>query len=312
MKHVLNKTAAQIREEARLRREALERQRRELEELEQEASTEELILDAFERNYQLLTAESGNRLAPEVKEMALKQVLMYWRKMREVATAVTQTEVKLSLPNIKKNDGSTFTIEGVVDIVRDNDRTILYDIKTHDYHQVHTNKPMYQKQLNVYAHIWQTLRGEGLDETCIICTSFPEELKEAIQHDNDAMIERELERWNPLVNIPFDQGAVETTIGEFREVVEKIENGIFAPPPQEKLKLPAHGNTGPMFVTHVCRNCDARFGCDAYRSYTQKTKFRTRDDVFYALDTVDDYGSEGEQLARRNAEGVQGLNLLES
>ena len=57
---------------------------------------------------------------------------MYFRKMREVAETVSETEVKLTLPEQVSPHGNKFTIEGVVDIIRENESTTMYDIKTHD------------------------------------------------------------------------------------------------------------------------------------------------------------------------------------
>jgi len=74
-------------------------------------------------------------------------------------------------------------IEGVVDIVREEGRTTMYDIKTHDLDTIHGNLELYEQQLNVYAHIWRHLRGQELDETAIISTSFPSAVKEALNSD---------------------------------------------------------------------------------------------------------------------------------
>jgi hypothetical protein len=56
------------------------------------------IREFFEENLQALQAEGGHPLAPDVKEIALQQVLLYWRKLRDVAERVTDTEVRLTLP----------------------------------------------------------------------------------------------------------------------------------------------------------------------------------------------------------------------
>ena len=51
-------------------------------------------------------------------------------------------------------------MEGVVDIVREDDETWMYDIKTHDPDYVKTHKELYEKQLNVYSYIWQNFKAE--------------------------------------------------------------------------------------------------------------------------------------------------------
>jgi PD-(D/E)XK nuclease superfamily len=193
-------------------------------------------------------------------------VLRYWQKLRDVAMRVTDTEVRLTLPEQRTPRGRNYTIEGVVDIVREDERTVMYDIKTHDADYVRANCDLYEKQLNVYANIWQALRGQPLDETAIIATAFPAMLTEAIQRRDEAQITREMARWEPLIEIPLDQSHVEATIEEFGTVVDEIEEKRFAPPPVERLKERI-GGTPLIFATQVCRNCDSRFSCTSYRNY---------------------------------------------
>src|SRR5688500_987694 len=128
----------------------------------------ERIRELFEDNYEVMRLEGGHAITEDIKRLALNQVLFYYEKMKDVATKVTQTEVKLTLPDQKTPKGRNFTIEGIVDIVRDDEETWMYDIKTHDPEYVMANKELYQKQLNVYAYVWQGLRGEALDQTAVI------------------------------------------------------------------------------------------------------------------------------------------------
>lgn len=228
---------------------------------------EAFIRDQFERNFETLRYESGGHsLTADTKEAALNQVLLYWRKLRRIAEKVTDTEVKLNLPTQTTPKGRSFGIEGVVDIVREGGKTIMYDIKTHDVDYVRGNKEFYEKQLNVYAYIWQNLRGQALDSTAIIATSYPNSLKEALANDNAAQLTRELADWEPLVPLNFRPDRVTETIADFARIVDAIEDGAFDPPPQSKLNAPVEG-TNERFATHTCRNCDARFSCDAYRRY---------------------------------------------
>ncbi len=287
---MLNKNKQQIKADTEKEEREILEKLRQIQEKKADNDIERFIIEAFEQNYELLSLESGSRLTPDGQESALKQVLMYWRKMKHVAKTITSTEVKLSLPNQRTSRDTVFTIEGVVDIIRDNDKTIMYDIKTHEADLVLKTKELYQKQINVYAHIWQSLRNQDLDQTCIIATAFPQSLKEALAHGNEAKINTEVERWNPEIEIEFSQQRVHETIAEFTQVVEKIEDGLFAPPSLQTLQEPLPG-TNTMFVTRVCRNCDARFSCDAYRTYAQASR-HARNEVlaFYA-----DYGSELDQ-----------------
>ena len=235
-----------------------------------ESEIEAEIRRMFEENYELMRLEGGHALSADVKEAALNQVLFYWRKMRDVAENVTDTEVKLNLPEQITPQGRKYGIEGVVDIIREDERTVMYDIKTHDSDYVRANTAEYEKQLNVYAHIWQGLRGQELDQTAIIATSYPSSIRNAIADKDEKHLVKKLESWNPLIDIPFNQENVEETIQEFGEIVDSIESRKFAPPSVKRLKsaLPGKKYT---FAVQVCRNCDARFSCSAYRNYVRSS-----------------------------------------
>jgi hypothetical protein len=137
---------------------------------------EDFIRDAFEENYEQLRVESGRAITPDVKETALNQAILYWRKLREVAENITDTEVRLSFPNNSTPSGRNFSIEGVVDLLRDGDQTLMYDIKTHDADTVRANLSLYEQQLNVYAFIWHELRKQDLDGMAIIATNRPNKI----------------------------------------------------------------------------------------------------------------------------------------
>jgi hypothetical protein len=255
------------------------------------AEAEEQIQGFFARNLLELQAEGGHALAPEVRETALQQVLLYWRRLRSLAERVTDTEVKLSLPEQRTPRGRTFAIEGVVDIVREEGRTTLYDIKTHPPEEVRANAETHARQLNVYAHIWQELRNERLDETAVICTAFPEPLTEALRSRDEGRVAIEIERWEPLISIPFDDEGVSETVADFAEAVDRIEDHDFAPPSLAQLRQPLPGMRRP-FGTAVCRNCDARFSCGPYRRYMQVGS-RATEAAFRQY--IEDLGSEAER-----------------
>ena len=201
------------------------------------ATTERFIREAFENNFEQLRFESGHALAPEVKERALEQALLYWRKLRDIAESVTDTEVDLQLPNQKTPGGRKFNIEGIVDIVREEGRTVMYDLKTHDAEFVSDNIDMYEEQLNVYAYIWQELRKQHLDEVAVIATQFPESVGEAMRNDDPVELEAALAKWNPVIPIAFKRENVSSTIHEFGKVVDAIEKRRFGPPPVKDLRV---------------------------------------------------------------------------
>lgn len=235
-------------------------------------SMEDFIHEAFEQNYERIRLETGRAVTPNIKEAAREQVLLYYRRMREVADGVTDTEVKLTLPEQRTPGMRKFTLEGVVDIVREGDKTTMYDVKTHlDADAAAGQLDQYVQQLNLYAHIWQGLRGEALDETAIIATRPTRELRQALRSGDDQVIETALLKWQPCLNIPLDEHAVEETVLKFGEVVDFIEERNFTPPPVEKLKAPIRPGARQPFGTAVCANCDVRFTCDSYRQFRLQT-----------------------------------------
>lgn len=256
---------------------------------------ESLIQQWFEDNFQSLKLEGGHGLSPDVKAGALNQVLFYWRKLHAVAEKVTDTEVKLNLPGQKSPAGRAFGIEGVVDVVREEGRVTMYDIKTHDATVIRANRDDYARQLNVYAYIWQHLRGQPLDEMAVICTEYPAALRLAHQSGDERALAYELDRWEPLIPIDFDATAIDEAVQALGAVVDLIEDHRFAPPDVERLRQPAPG-THVRFATHVCRNCDARFSCTSYREYIRVSHGNFESSFRQYLE---DFGDEPERDRRR-------------
>lgn len=257
---------------------------------------ETFIREAFEENYETIRLETARTLSPAGRQAALRQVLMYWHRMQEVAERVTDTEVRLTLPNQKSPAGHQFSIHGVVDIVRDDDSTIMYDIKTHDPEYVRTHRDLYTDQLNVYAHIWCELRDETLDEAGIIGTRLPRELHHALDSGDEERIEYAMQNWDPLVPIPFDEEKVHETIEEFGAVVDSIEGHHFAPVDAERLHEIVYRNE--TFAFRTCRQCDARFSCDSYREYMHDRQ--PRDERRYWR-YFDDFGLDEDRESWQNA-----------
>lgn len=257
---------------------------------------EEQLREMFDRNFERLRLENGHSLAPDVRQAAWEQVRCYWLKLRHIAETVTDTEVKLSLPDCKTPRNRTFCIEAVVDIVRNKGKVTMYDVKTHDCEFVRQNIGLYCDQINVYAYIWRTLRREELDEAAIIATPLPGELGDAIRKKDQARVEAAMAKWEPVVPVPLDEAGVKKTVAEFAKVVDQIEDGRFhAPAAGDLTKREGNGET---FGTRVCRNCDVRFSCSSYRQYARENKGRawTKFADFYDLGA-----DEPESLARFDA-----------
>jgi hypothetical protein len=268
---------------------------------------EKFILEAFEQNFELLKLESGHSLAADVKATALNQALLYWLKLKDIATRVTETEVHLNLPGQKTARGRKFGIEGVVDIVREDDRTVMYDIKTHDADQVRDHLEGYEHQLNIYAFIWQTLRGLPLDDIAVIATAYPDSLRDALANPDPERIKFELDHWDPLVEIELNPQHVDAIIADFGRVVDCIENGEFEPASMEKLNS-RYGSKNSLFATNVCRNCDARFSCESYRTYSAGST-RVFDNFFRQY--LNDYGTDLDQQEHLSSGLATSVNVEE-
>lgn len=235
--------------------------------METEKINEGLLSKLFEENFQRLRVENGHSLSEYVKESARQQVLLYWRKLKNIARSVTDTEVPLNLPNQSTEKKRRFSIEGVVDIVREGDKVIMYDIKTHDSDFVRSHIEMYKPQLNIYAYIWQKLKNEIVNETSVIATQPPARVVEALKTKNPEKIIKTLETWDPLIPIDYNVDEVTDTINSFSKVVDKIGDHHFRP--RDASLLSERGVKGNTFATDVCRNCDARFSCKSYREYAK-------------------------------------------
>jgi len=258
---------------------------------------EERIREIFEENYELLRLEGGHALTEDIRNYALNQVIFYYKKMKEVAEKVSETEVKLTLPEQRTPKGRRFSIEGIVDIVREDDEVWMYDIKTHDLDFVMANKHLYEKQLNVYGYIWSQLRQNQLDHTAIISTAFPMALKRAWQENDLAKAMHEMEKWNPLVEIESQPENVKSTINDFAAIVDEIEENHFEPASLVTLQT-EWGNSGTKFATRVCRNCDARFSCESYRRYMLGTGDKGKASF---KKYIEDIAPEGDQEEWLNA-----------
>lgn len=238
------------------------------------------IREMFEDNFRALSEESGHSINAYMKELAFSQVWCNYRKNRKLLGLVTQTEVKLSLPEQKTpNDKIPYTIEGVIDVVREGEETWLYDLKTHAPERIKADPEKYREQLNVYAHIWKGLQKNELDGMAIIATPVPHTLKRALETGDETRIQMEFDRWNPVIPFGYNEDEVAEMIERFGETVERIEKSDFESPPVEKLQTKMPGMKSN-FATHVCRNCDVRYSCPSFVEYVKASRNASRNDAF--------------------------------
>ncbi len=274
---------------------------------------ETFIAEVFDQNFELLRQEYGSSLTPEAREAALNQVMLYWLRLGDVAERITDTEVPIHLPNQRSPEGRNFGIEGVVDIVREDDKTIMYDIKTHEVDFVREHLDLYTMQLNLYAYVWQQLRGQPLDEVAIIATAYPDDVRDAItpgvpirelDAEARARLVKAITEWQPLVELEYNATNIEDTIRQFGETVDLIENRQFAPPPVVQLKE-IWQTSGQRYAVRVCRICDARYSCSSYRTYATERAprdWKLREFNRYYYEEADDQPApEGWVAANLNA-----------
>ena len=229
---------------------------------------EDFIKLRLKENLKLMQAETGQRVNQNVVIAAERQALAYWHTMHMLAENITETEVKLSLPECTTPKGRTFTIEGVVDIVQEDSGMSIYDIKTMSRDYVENNKSKFAMQLNVYAHILAGLKGYKVKKAAVIATAPADAVKRKF---NTAPFETYidmLKSMDPFVEIPLDEASITDTITKFGEIVDRIQDGDFKPKSVGDLKRKdTEGGKTRQFGTDVCRNCDARFSCSSYRAF---------------------------------------------
>ena len=76
------------------------------------AELEAFIEKQFEENYYALSVVCSQFPAPEAKNTAKMQVILYWRKLHTLASSVVETEVRLTLFLQTTPKGRTFSIGG--------------------------------------------------------------------------------------------------------------------------------------------------------------------------------------------------------
>ena len=261
---------------------------------------ERFLMEAFEANFERLREESGRSLAPFIKESARQQVLLYYRRLRELAAQIDETEVRLVLPEQMSPAGRRYTLEGVVDIVEDGTSTVMYDLKTYlDADAARDHVEPHYRQLNVYAHIWKGLRGRPLDKVAVIATRPTMPLYRALRAGEPAKIQAAIEAWDPVLEVPVDGDVVAEVVESLGRVIDLIEDRMFSPPRLEVLRAPSRPQGKTPFAQDVCLNCDARFGCASYRQFVRAQSPGRADQAL--RDANSDFGGDAEKQDWRDS-----------
>ena len=198
-------------------------------------------------------AESGHALSPEVKNAAFQQVLHYWRRLHDLAERITDTEVRLNLPNARRRAGSSASRAWWTSSARRNGRRCTTSRPTTRSSSARTGTLPGPAQ-HLRAHLVQA-RGAAPGQTAVISTHLPAAVKDAISGGDAETIADEMGRWEPVIPIRFDADNVETTIQDLGKVVNRIEGGKCSSASVARLRKRDGERT---FGDRVCGSCDVR------------------------------------------------------
>lgn len=181
----------------------------------------------FDTNYIYLTKRERVYLASYVKNIALEQVLRYYKRNEGDWSHIKECEVDVSLVK------DEYILKGTIDLVTGDNQTVeLVDFKSEK--KLDVNSPddrekldRYRRQLEVYAHIVEERTGYQVSKTHLYYTSE--------------------ETGNPYITFPKDSKAIEKTIATFDAVIHRIERKDFSIPERPH---------------KLCPSCDMRFYCD--------------------------------------------------
>ena len=224
------------------------------------------LRELFESNYEYLKENSGHAINETMKERAFDQVLMYWKKHREMLVGGKVSSIKISVPNQKSpSNGIPFSIEGKINVLEKDGKKTLFDVTTNSAEQIEDDIEFYQDELNLYARELEKMQYGQIDETAVLSTSIPRDVRHALRSDDALELNRALENWNPFVSVAHGNEAQEKALEKVGEVVDKINDCKFDPPSPDELN--GRYMDGKTFYVHVCENCDIRKSCESYLQY---------------------------------------------
>ena len=180
------------------------------------------IDDWFEQNYQSLVLTEHSYLAPAAKAAALRYVGNYFNNAQEMWSNIREAEVRLSYPT------ENYILNGQVDMLKGKGDTVeIIDFKTGDKPSKMTDAMlvMYEKQLQVYAHLVEQKYGVEVSKMKLYYLS--------------AAVD-------PIITFEKNDEKINCMLDEFTDVVKKIE---------------AHDYSGRTKDTAICKDCDMRYYC---------------------------------------------------
>jgi DNA helicase-2/ATP-dependent DNA helicase PcrA len=167
--------------------------------LEKEKVDEIVISEDFENNYKGLIANGHRPIGPQPKEGALRHVINYFQKNKDLLSRVIETEIDVSY---EKDD---YIITGKVDLLLGKDDKLeVLDFKTQQRPDP-TDRIMlkYKYQLHVYAHILKERYNKDPERLYLYWTA-------------------EENRKDALMEIDYDEKLVKSAGRHFDEVAKCI------------------------------------------------------------------------------------------
>jgi len=189
--------------------------------------SEAQIASWFDTNYAYLTKREKVYLAPAIKKVALQQVLSYYRRRNGNWSVIKEAEVDVSLVK------DEYILTGSIDLIEGDNNTVeIIDFKSEKKPDINAVKDRdkinrYRRQLEVYAHLVEERTGLKVSKTHLYYTSE--------------------ESGNPYISFSVDAKSINSTIGTFDRVVNRIEEKDFGIPERP---------------VKICKDCDIKFYCD--------------------------------------------------
>lgn len=182
------------------------------------------IVRWFDTNYTSLTKSERTYLAEPQRNAALQQVLRYAERQAGQWHMIKDAEVDVSL--VKPD----YIIEGKIDLIKgDGDTVELVDFKSEKKPDIFRDAEQmehYRRQLQVYAHLVEQRTGQKVSKMHLYYTG------------EDSGV--------PTISYPYHKTAVDATIQEFDNTVQKILRKEYS---QRASSMKA------------CNECDFRFYC---------------------------------------------------
>ena len=158
-----------------------------------EIKIEEKLREFFEANYEYLKESSGHSINELMKERAFEQVLIYWKKHRQMILDGKVSSMQISVPNLRTpNKAIPYSIEGMIDVLEKDGKRSLFDVTTNSREQIEDDIELYKYELNLYAYELDRMKESDIGGTFVLSTSMPRDVRYALKNGNASELEHAL------------------------------------------------------------------------------------------------------------------------